>query len=127
MRSLLFLLLAACASNPPAADPTPTGPTVHAVTAVIVANKCSGLSQQDVKRAEDTMNKLVERCRAVPHGVRSFGVILLPGGDLQFTGDEDAGEDEVPICVVSHRLSHSVQLKKQCEIDIRLEQSKMGP
>jgi hypothetical protein len=125
MRFAALLLLASCASNPGPDLPEP--PVVHAVTAIIVANKCgAALSKPDAKRAEDAMNKLVERCTSVPHGVRSFGVVLLPGGDLRFTGDADAGEDEVPICVVSHRLTHSVQLKAPCEIDIRLEQSKMG-
>jgi hypothetical protein len=100
---------------------------VRAVSAIIVANKCgAALSKADAKRAEETMNRLVERCTSVPHGVRSFGVVLLPGGDFQFTGDADAGEDEIPICVVSRRLTHNVQLKAPCEIDVRLEQSKMG-
>ena len=123
-----ILLLAGCTSNPPPPPETPEGPSVRAVSAIIVANKCgAALSKVDAKRAEETMNKLVERCTSVPHGVRSFGVVLLPGGDFLFTGNADAGEDEIPICVVSRRLTHNVQLKAPCEIDVRLEQSKMGP
>jgi hypothetical protein len=73
-----------------------------------------------------TMNRLVERCAQVPHGVRTFGVVLLPGGGIQFTGNEDAGETEVPMCVVSRLLTHNVKLSAKCQIDIRLEQSQMS-
>lgn len=115
------MCLLSCASGPKEAET----PAVQAVTAVVVANHCDTLSKNDQKQAERVMNHLVERCTHVPHGIRTFGVVLLPGGGIEFTGDADAGETEVPICVVSHLLTHNVKLGTKCEIDVRLEESQV--
>jgi len=125
MRALLILVALSCGNSRPDPETPETPGEIHAVTAVVVTNHCAALTKKDQRAAEITMNRLVERCTEVPHGVRTFGVVLLPGGGLQFTGHADAGETEVPICVVSRLLTHKVKLSAPCVIDIRLEQTQM--
>jgi hypothetical protein len=119
----------ACGSKQPAAgspvDPRPA--SVKAVQAVVLANECSALAKQNAKPAEEAMNKLVEKCTSVPHGAVHFAVVLHPGGGLEFApsarGDAgapadasaaSAASDEVPLCVLSHKLTHQVKLQKPC-------------
>ena len=93
------------------------------MSAVIVANHCSGLSKQDSMRAQQTMNELVGQCDALPHGTATFRVMMYPDGTLSFGVSGDGGAEELPMCVVSHRLRHQVKLKTECDMDVRLEQS----
>jgi hypothetical protein len=97
-----------------------------ATSAVIIANHCNGLSKQDSVRAQQTMNELVEHCDSVPHGKSTFSVVLYPDGSISFASSGDAGSDEIPMCVVSHRLRHKVKLTTECGMDVRLEQTQLA-
>jgi hypothetical protein len=93
----------------------------------VIANHCvSALTREEAKRAEATMNDLVGSCESMPHDAASFRVVLLPGGGMEFASAGDGGSDEVPICVVSHKLQHRVHLTAPCPIDVRLEQTTMS-
>jgi hypothetical protein len=90
------------------------GPSVHQVSAVVVADQCAVLGKQESKHAKEAMDRLV--------------VILHPGGVLQF-GDADpdaGGHGEIPMCVVSQKLTHSVRLGAPCKMEIRLEESNVA-
>jgi hypothetical protein len=104
------------------------GPSVHQVSAVVVADQCAVLGKQESKHAKEAMDRLVDGCRSVPHGNAHFVVILHPGGVLQF-GDADpdaGGHGEIPMCVVSQKLTHSVRLGAPCKMEIRLEESNVA-
>lgn len=113
--SLAVLALFACGRSSP--------PPVTAMSAVIVANHCVGFSKHDSVRAQQTMNELVGHCDALPHGAATFRVKLYPDGTLSFGPSGDGGTDELPMCVVSHRLKHQVKLGQECDMDVRLEQT----
>ncbi len=115
----IALGLIACGNHPP---------PVTAMSAVIIANHCSGLSKQDSVRAQETMNALVEHCDSVPHGEATFRVVLYPDGSISFAAAADGGDGaqaggELPMCVVSHRLRHKVKLTAECDIDVKLAQT----
>ncbi len=113
--SLLSLSLLACGHTSPA--------PVTAMSAVIVANHCAGLSKQDSMRAQQTMNELVNHCDTLPHGSATFRVMMYPDGTLSFAASGDGGAEELPMCVVSHRLTHQVKLKTECGMDVRIEET----
>lgn len=124
-------LLASCASKSPSeaqSSPQPTAASpqpVRGVSAVLLANECKGLREPDQKRVLETMNRLVDGCWSVPHGSVRFDVVLHPGGGLQFGGNADAGGGEIPLCVLSHKLTHEVKLSGPCTITVRLDESQL--
>lgn len=101
------------------------GPHVQSVSAVVVADQCSGLGKQEAKHAREAMDRLVDGCHSIPHGSAHFVVVLHPGGALQFleVGPEASGGGELPMCVLSQKLTHKVRLPAPCKMEIRLEES----
>lgn len=100
-------------------------PPVRSVSAVVIADQCSGLGKQEAKHAREAMDRLVDGCHTIPHGSAHFVVVLHPGGALQFleAGPEAGGPSELPMCVVSQKLTHQVRLPAPCKMEIRLEES----
>jgi hypothetical protein len=146
-----WAVFAACGPKAPATAPGPAAASaepaqVKSIQAVVLANECAGLGKQNAKLAEDAMNKLVDKCTSVPHGAVRFAVTLHPGGGLQFgpsgpsrAAGMDGGapaaqaattaheaEDEVPMCALSHKLTHDVKLQKPCTIQVRLEEATLA-
>jgi hypothetical protein len=100
--------------------------TAHAVSAVVLANRCGTLGTSNAKLAERAMNQLVEGCGSFAGGSARFTATLLPGGAIQFAPDAArASSDSIPMCVVSHPLTHGVHLTKACALDVVLEESSM--
>jgi hypothetical protein len=120
---LVAALLAACASAPPPPPPPPP-PTAQTVSAIVVANGCAALGPANAKLAEKAMDQLVVGCGGFTGKPAHFTATLLAGGAIQF--EARGGEAEaVPICALSHPLTHAVKLAKPCALDVKLEASSM--
>jgi hypothetical protein len=68
------------------------------------------------------MNKLVDGCGGFSGSSVRFTATLRPGGAIQFEPGKDQSES-IPICVLSHPLTHHVSLKTACALDVQLEAS----
>jgi hypothetical protein len=119
---------AACASAPaPPPSAPPPAPTsdpsaAHAVTAVVLVNGCAHFGVANARLAEAAIDALVDGCSSFAGERVQFTATLLPGGAIQF--DQKASDSTaIPVCVLSHPLTHRVQLQKACSLDVRLEQS----
>lgn len=119
------LATAAVACGAGGAGGAEIGPHVQSVSAVVIADQCSGLGKQEAKHAREAMGRLVDGCHTIPHGSAHFIVVLHPGGALQFleVGPEAGGGGELPMCVLSQKLTHKVRLPAPCKMEIRLEES----
>ncbi len=119
--TVAWAAVAGCASS---VQPPPLR-TAHAVSAVVIANRCVSLGAANAKLAEKAMNQLVDGCGSFAGGSARFTASLLPGGAIQFEAT-GAPADTIPMCVVSHPLTHSVHLTKPCALDVVLEESSMA-
>ena len=126
LRCAAAVVVAACASRepPPAAAPlaAPAVPPVTArtVSAIVLVNNCASLGPVNARLAEKAINQLVDGCSSLPGGGVRFVATLLPGGTMQFESRGD-GSELIPICVLSHPLTHGVHLQKSCSLDVQLE------
>jgi hypothetical protein len=121
--AILVLEVTGCASAPPPPQAAPIQ-TAHAVSAIVLVNRCGSLGTADAKLAEKEMNQLLEGCGTYTGGTVRFTATLLPGGAMQF--DPRQGETtSIPICVLSRPLKHGVHLTKSCSLDIALEETSM--
>ncbi len=127
-----LVLMAGCASSPPAAvappppEPAaPTGPAAQMVNALVLTNGCQELGKQSARLAESAMNALVEGCASVPGGTMQFHATLQPGGRIEISATP--GQPEVvPICILKHALVHRVPLTKPCPLDVKIEQTSVA-
>ena len=127
MRSLGRTLLAIVGATTAVACASPSPPPpkmAHAVSAIVLVNHCASLGAADAKLAEKAMNQLVEGCGSFAGGTARFTATLLPGGAIQFESRADASA-AIPVCALSHPLTHGVHLKKSCSLDVALEESSM--
>ncbi len=109
------------AAHAPAPAVTRTAATV---SAIVLVNRCTSLGAANAKLAEKAMNQLVDGCGSFTgHDVR-FTATLLPGGAIQFEPRGDA--ESIPICVLSHPLTHAVHLTRSCALDVELEASALA-
>jgi hypothetical protein len=125
------LLLAACASTPPADASNANGDVPRAVTSMVnasaVISACPDARRMNARAATDAVSKLVEPCARVPGGKAHFSATLLPGGKIELAApDGKVAEGVVPTCVLSHGLTHKVLLNKPCTFDVQLEERKVG-
>ena len=121
MLRAVLLAVAGCASTP-APLPPPAVPPTHMVSATILVNHCANLEAANVKLAQTAMSQLVDACGSFSGGTVLFSATLLPGGAIQFEPHADQSES-IPICVLSHPLTHKVHLKKPCGLDVQLDAS----
>jgi hypothetical protein len=129
----LPVVLFACASTPPPAEPstpppttaTPAGPSAQVVNATILTNECKGLGKSNAQLAESAMYHLVEACTSVPGGSAQFEATLEPGGKIEIAG-VPGQPAVVPICILSHSLQHKVPLKAPCHLDVKIEQTSVA-
>jgi hypothetical protein len=119
MLSTLLLGVAACASTTAPARPA------HFVSATVLANGCTNLGPANGKLAQKAMLQLTDGCSSFSGGSVRFTATLLPGGAIQFEPRADQS-DSIPICVLSHPLTHEVHLKKSCSLDVQLEEKSMA-
>jgi hypothetical protein len=126
----LVVTAAACAASPAAQPSTPAAaspasPQAHTVTAVVLVNGCAHFGVENARLAQAAMNALVDGCSAFAGERVQFTATLLPGGSIQF--DPGAGDSKsIPVCVLSHPLTHRVQLQKACSLEVRLEQTSVA-
>jgi len=111
-------MVAGCAAR--AAPPAPP-PAAHTVTAVVLVNGCAHLGVDNAKLAQAAMNQLVDGCGSFNGGRVQFSATLLPGGAIQFVQGPDPAQS-IPICVLTHPLTHRVRLQTACTLDVRLEE-----
>ncbi|MGH7269259.1 MAG: hypothetical protein ACREJ3_02415 [Polyangiaceae bacterium] len=123
---------AGCVSRPTPQSPTPppTAPTrastpAHAVSAVVLVNGCARPGIANAKLAEAAINQLVDGCGSFSGGRVRFTATLLPGGAIEFHPQADQTQ-AIPICVLSHPLTHKVRLRKACSLDVQLEEGAMS-
>jgi hypothetical protein len=125
------LVCAACASTPAAsspasaAAPASTAPPAHTVSAVVLVNGCALYGAENARLAESAINQLVDGCGSFSGDHVQFTATLLPGGAIQFDS-KAGGSASIPLCVLSHPLSHKVKLQKACSLDVRLEEGTMA-
>ena len=130
-RSLICsLACAACASSPAPAPSSPgapasTAPPAHTVSAVVLVNGCALYGADNARLAESAINQLVDGCGSFSGDRVQFTATLLPGGAIQFESKAGASAS-IPLCVLSHPLSHKVKLQKACSLDVRLEEGTMA-
>jgi hypothetical protein len=108
-------------SPPPAAPSPPPPPPAHTVSAVVLVNGCARLGVQNAKLAQSAMNQLVDGCGSFTGGRVQFSATLLPGGAIQFVQGPDPAQ-AIPVCVLTHPLTHKVHLQTACTLDVRLEE-----
>jgi hypothetical protein len=116
--SALFTSLAACAST------TTATPPAHMVSATVLVNRCTALGTANAKLAQKAMLQLTDGCSSFSGGSVRFTATLLPGGAIQFEPRADQS-DSVPICVLSHPLTHEVHLNKSCSLDVELDEKSL--
>jgi hypothetical protein len=114
----VMLCLAACASTHVPVK------TTHLVSATVLVNRCATLGAANAKLAETAMTRLVDGCGDFSGNSVRFTATLLPGGAIQFEPRQDQSES-IPICVLSHPLTHQVHLKASCSLDVQLETSSL--
>src|SRR5580658_2713827 len=110
---------------PPSTAPAPsaaasTDRPAFAVAAVVPVNGCAHFGVANARLAQAAMNALVDGCSGFSGDKVQFTATLLPGGAIQFEpgpGDSKA----IPVCVLSHPLTHRVRLQRACSLDVRLE------
>jgi hypothetical protein len=117
--AFVALVAAGCAPPPPPAPPP--APPAHAVSAVVLVNGCSRLGVDNAKLAQAAMNQLVDGCGSFTGGHAQFTATLLPGGAIQFVAGPDQAQ-AVPVCVLTHPLTHKVHLQTACTLDVRLDE-----
>jgi hypothetical protein len=109
-----------CAAKTPPPGPPPA-PPAHAVSAVVLVNGCAHLGVDNAKLAQAAMNQLVDGCGSFTGGRVQFSASLLPGGAIQFVQGPDPAQ-AIPVCVLTHPLTHRVRLQAACTLDVRLEE-----
>ncbi len=125
------IVATACASHaPPAAvapvaAPVAVRETARTVSAIVLVNHCASLGPVNARLAEKAINQLVDGCNSLPGGSVRFMATLLPGGTMQFETRGD-GSELIPICVLSHPLTHGVHLQKSCSLDLQLEEASLA-
>lgn len=112
------------APPPRQADSPPTRPA-HAVSAVVLVNRCAHLGVANAKLAEAAMNQLVDGCGSFSGGRARFTATLLPGGAIQFAEGPEQPQS-IPVCVLTHPLMHRVSLQQPCALDVQLEESSVA-
>lgn len=112
----ILALVAGCASTGPPVR------TTHLVSATVLVNRCAALGAANAKLAEAAMNRLVDGCGEFTGSSVRFTATLLPGGAIQFDPHADPSAT-IPVCVLSHPLTHQVHLKASCTVDVELEAS----
>lgn len=118
------LLASACASSAP--PPAPAPPVIaRTVSAIVLVNHCAALGPANARLAEKAINQLVDGCSSLPGGSVRFTATLLPGGTMQFESRGD-GSELIPICALSHPLTHGVHLQKSCSLDVQLEAASLA-
>jgi hypothetical protein len=118
-----MLMLSACAAKPAVAPAAPRRPA-HAVNAVVLVNGCAKLGPDNAKLAQAAINQLVDGCGSFTGGRIQFTATLLPGGAIQFA-PRPGGNDSIPLCALTHPLTHRVHLQKACDLDVVLEEGSM--
>jgi hypothetical protein len=88
-------------------------------------NGCALYGPENAKLAQAAINQLVDGCGAFTGDKVQFTATLLPGGAMQFEPKAGASQ-AIPICVLSHPLTHKVKLQKACSLDVRLEEGTMA-
>ena len=118
----VLVFVSACGGKTvPPAPPPPAAIPAHAVTAVVLANGCAGLGADNAKLAQSAMNQLVDGCGDFKGGRVRFSARLLPGGAIQFVQGPDPSQ-AIPVCVLTHPLTHRVRLASACTLDVQLEE-----
>jgi hypothetical protein len=117
---LVLATVSGCAANSPPPGPPPS-PPAHAVSAVVLVNGCAHLGVDNAKLAQAAMNQLVDGCGSFNGGRVQFSATLLPGGAIQFVQGPDPAQ-AIPVCVLTHPLTHRVHLQSACTLDVRLEE-----
>jgi hypothetical protein len=110
-----------CAATPAPPPSPPPPPPAHAVSAVVLVNGCARLGVDNAKLAQAAMNQLVDGCGSFTGGRVQFSASLLPGGAIQFVQGPDPAQ-AIPVCVLTHPLTHRVHLQTACTLDVRLEE-----
>ncbi len=90
----------------------------------MLVNRCASLGPANARLAEAAMNKLVDGCGSFSGNAVHFSATLLPGGAIQFEAGSDRSE-AIPVCALSHPLTHGLQLKKSCSLDVALSETSM--
>jgi hypothetical protein len=88
---------------------------------VVLVNGCAHLGVDNAKLAQAAMNQLVDGCGSFTGGRAQFSATLLPGGAIQFVQGRDPAQ-AIPVCVLTHPLTHRVHLQSACTLDVRLEE-----
>jgi hypothetical protein len=97
------------------------------VDASVVIGACPDARRMNAKAANNTITKLVERCTQVPGGKAHFSATLKPNGTIEIASPEgNVADGMVPMCVLTHGLTHRVVLSKPCKLDVHLEERKLG-
>jgi hypothetical protein len=131
--SILASMLAAvaCSGAPAAPATSPAAPTgspvqnAHSVSAVVLVNGCAHFGIDNARLAQAAMNQLVDGCSSFVGDRVQFTATLLPGGAIQFEpGPNDS--PSIPVCVLTHPLTHRVHLQKACSLDVRIEEGSVA-
>lgn len=88
---------------------------------MVLVNGCVHLGVENAKLAQAAMNQLVDGCGSFTGGRVQFSATLLPGGAIQFVQGPDPAQ-AIPVCVLTHPLTHRVHLQTACTLDVRLEE-----
>lgn len=88
---------------------------------MVLVNGCAHLGVDNAKLAQAAMNQLVDGCGSFTGGRVQFSATLLPGGAIQFVQGPDPAQ-AIPVCVLTHPLTHRVRLQSACTLDVRLEE-----
>jgi hypothetical protein len=134
--AFVSLMAASCARGGPAEEPKSPSPApapsaeapqktkVGVMEGSIVFVDCP--DKLDLREAERTINQLVEPCQSVPGGHARFRATLAPRGRIEIAAADGSSEGVIPICVLKHRLTHKVRVRKPCQLDVQIEERKIS-